>query len=919
MAVDGGILAVAVEAAIRTDPGKVVFFDSGLRFLGAAEVGPVPDMLTFSPDGKYVLVANEGEPSLDYLIDPKGSVSVIEVIRPTRFRPFSVRVRSAGFEAFNNAVLDPSIRIFGPDKSPTAPAGAVALPERDIEPEYLTVSADSKTAYVTCQENNAMAVVDIRSATVIKLIGLGFKEHGAGDPTAVFSFDPAGLPPIGTTLGGQVINLGGFSGLHYEGLNRRTGRQMFVTHTDRGPNAEPTGISRPFLLPGFAPEIVRFELDLWRRKLILTQRLPLQRAPGQPLTGLPNTKIVLDPPAADPTLTPYNDEVPVNLKGEVIEPLDQLGADLEGVVVDPSDQSFWMCDEYRPALYHFDKHGVLIQRFVPIGTAAAAGLPDGTFGREVLPAVLAQRRQNRGFEAIALHDGMIYAFVQSPLRNPSTLPNATLNGLANVRLVEFNPATEATRQFVYILDNQSLTGTGNTRPDKIGDMAVLPSGEFLAVERDDDALPGDTTPFIEKTIYRFNLEGATDISGFDAGTVGTTGKTVDQLSLTEMVLNDIRPISKVLHVDLNAAGYNTVQKVEGLAVIDEHTLAVINDNDFGVAGITINTADGTFTLNPDYTPEPVQLGIIRLGRNNRLDASDRDGIPVRNPANPTGTLTTGKINIRQWPVLGMFLPDGIAAYQQDRKTYLVLANEGDAREYIFEDVNGAPVVAFDEQTRVGSLTLDPVRFPNSSFLRNNANLGRLRVTSTLGWKPATPPATGRLYDTLYSFGTRSFSIRDTNGNLVFDSGDDFERIIAALDPEAFNISNSNNTFDDRSDDKGPEPEGVTIGEVRGRTFAFIGLERIGGVMVYDITSPRAPKFVQYLNNRDISQPTDTREAGDLGPEGLHFIPARFSPTRDPLLLVANEISGTTTIYEISPVPCTYEDDDEGDDDEGDDD
>ncbi len=186
--------------------------------------------------------------------------------------------------------------------------------------------------------------------------------------------------------------------------------------------------------------------------------------------------------------------------------------------------------------------------------------------------------------------------------------------------------------------------------------------------------------FIEKTIYRFNLSGATDVSSY-TGTVGTTGKTVDQLTTTETVLNAIRPIDKGLHVDLNAAGDNTVQKVEGLTVIDENTLAVINDNDFGVVGITIQP-DGTFSLNPDYVPEPVVLGIIHVGRNNRVDASDRDGIPVLDPNDPKKTLTTGKINIRQWPVKGIYMPDAIASYCVGRNEYLITANEGDAREYI---------------------------------------------------------------------------------------------------------------------------------------------------------------------------------------------------------------------------------------------
>ena len=192
-----------------------------------------------------------------------------------------------------------------------------------------------------------------------------------------------------------------------------------------------------------------------------------------------------------------------------------------------------------------------------------------------------------------------------------------------------------------------------------------------------------------------------------------------------MAANNIQPIQKVLHVDLNAAGYNAVQKVEGLTLIDPWTLAVINDNDFGVASIIVNS-DGTFTLN--YTPEPTQLGIIETNLNG-LDASDQDK----------------KINIRQWPVKGIYQPDAIASYRVGAHTFLVTANEGDAREY----------TAFAEAIRVDSdkVMLDPVKFPNAAVLKSSANLGRLNITSTMGRNPVTG-----LYEELFAFGARSFSI-----------------------------------------------------------------------------------------------------------------------------------------------------------------
>lgn len=161
-----GVVAAAVEASPKTDPGKVVFFDTNGEFLNAVTVGSLPDMITFTPNGQKVLVANEGEPNDSYTIDPEGSVSVID-FRPGVAQIAQSDVQTAGFGAFALASLDTSIRIFGPGAS-------VA---QDLEPEYVTVSHDSKTAWVTLQENNAIGVLDLTSNTFTQLRGLGFKNH----------------------------------------------------------------------------------------------------------------------------------------------------------------------------------------------------------------------------------------------------------------------------------------------------------------------------------------------------------------------------------------------------------------------------------------------------------------------------------------------------------------------------------------------------------------------------------------------------------------------------------------------------------------------------------------------------------------------------------------------------------------------
>ena len=264
---------------------------------------------------------------------------------------------------------------------------------------------------------------------------------------------------------------------------------------------------------------------------------------------------------------------------------------------------------------------------------------------------------------------------------------------------------------------------------------------------------------------------------------------------------------------------------------------------------------------------------------NGIDPSDRD---------PKGAPT---INIRTFPGLfGMYMPDAIASYSSRGETYLVTANEGDAREW----------GSYEEGARVADLSVcatSPL-----AALTGAADLGRLNVTTENGFNEASG-----CYDALYAFGARSFSIWTTGGRQVFDSGESLERVTAEANPAFFNSNHTASNLEGRSDDKGPEPEGVAIGEIQGRTYAFIGLERVGGIAVYDVTDPRRTSFVTYVNNRDFSvsveDAVDTdaalAAAGDLGPEGVTFIDGRVSPTGKPMLAVGNEVSGTTTLFSIN--------------------
>jgi hypothetical protein len=266
----------------------------------------------------------------------------------------------------------------------------------------------------------------------------------------------------------------------------------------------------------------------------------------------------------------------------------------------------------------------------------------------------------------------------------------------------------------------------------------------------------------------------------------------------------------------------------------------------------------------------------------------------------------GDINIQTWPVLGTFMPDSIASYEHKGKTYLITANEGDAREYIYDSGDEAncelaghewddgDCIAWLDEARVKDVTLDPAVFPNFVALKKKPALGRLKIISTEGNTDGDDE-----YESLHSFGARSITIWDEKGRMVADTGDAIEVATALALPNDFNSTNDeNDSFDNRSDDKGPEPEGVVIGKVHGRQFAFVGLERIGGVMIFDVSDPAAPRYVSYTNNRNFLVDAEDPAAGDLGPEGLVFIDGHDSPNHKPLLVVGNEVSGTTTIYEI---------------------
>lgn len=338
------------------------------------------------------------------------------------------------------------------------------------------------------------------------------------------------------------------------------------------------------------------------------------------------------------------------------------------------------------------------------------------------------------------------------------------------------------------------------------------------------------------------------------------------------------PISRNLEPEyITVAGdkaYATLQEANAIAVVD-------------IASASVE--------------EILPLGLKDHGQaGNGLDASDRD--PEDAPT----------VNITEYEGLkGAYMPDTISTFTSGGTEYLVTANEGDSREW-GDFVDAARVKDLGEDGLAPVCETSPL-----ADKLGDADLGRLNIITDLGLNDA-----GDCYEDLVAFGARSFSVWTTDGKLVADSGDEFEKLTAEAVPEFFNSNHSESNLEGRSDDKGPEPEALTIGQVGETTYAFVGFERIGGIAAFDLNDPGAPKFATYFNNRDFSVSVEDEiedaadpsallsSAGDLGPEGITFLGADESPTGEAALVVGNEVSGTTSLYSVADLANGGDDGDE---------
>ncbi|MBK1835411.1 choice-of-anchor I family protein [Roseibacillus ishigakijimensis] len=426
------------------------------------------------------------------------------------------------------------------------------------------------------------------------------------------------------------------------------------------------------------------------------------------------------------------------------------------------------------------------------------------------------------------------------------------SGVVAVAVVNGTDSTQPGAVRFYGADGTLLnTVTVGSLPDQI--VFTADGNKLLVANEGESADPDENDPLILP-----NPEGSVSIIDLSDGVANATAVIAD-FNAFDSQADELRAAGVRLYPAVTSAE-DAVDEDEDLTVsqdLEPEAIALSADGSTAFVTLQENNAVAVLDLaNAEFTD------ILPLGLKDHslagagLDASNRDS----------------GIEIRNWPIFGMYMPDHIATYEVDGETYFVTANEGDGRDV--DEERGADL--FEDGLLDANLWSDGDLFADE-------NLGRLKFSSVSG----DSDGDGDI-DVLHAFGARSFTIFKSNGEVVYDSGDDFERLTAALLPELFNSDESDpDEFDSRSDDKGPEPEGLTLGSVNGRTYAFVGLERTGGIMVYDITDLEKVCFVQYI-----------RTEGDQAPEGLVFVSASDSPNGQPLLLVTNEVSNTLTTYEF---------------------
>lgn len=372
---------------------------------------------------------------------------------------------------------------------------------------------------------------------------------------------------------GNEVKLGGFSGLYPVPFQRDT----FYAITDRGPatdfvTADNTTV-KAFIAPEFGPHIVTVRLRKNGTASVLDAK-PIRRRSGEVVSGLPSTV-----PATELAFDFNLNQLPS----------DEDSLDAEGITMGPLGQ-FWICDEYKPSIACVARSGHILFRLVPAGTLTGT---ETVPTYDVLPAVLAKRRNNRGFEGIAYSaDGYVYAIVQRPLNNPNrTAADANGNGrlvAVNVRALLTGCPENLVRQYLY----QMPPANGGVT---VSDLYSTGPGRLLVPERGTDKL------------FQVSVAGATDLTLLEDPVTGKLiadpTRTIEQLDPAGLAAFGITPVSKTVVIDSLTAIDPLLEKVEGVC-ISGGRIVLTHDNDFNVA------EEASAPANPHPEGPFVQLELL---------------------------------------------------------------------------------------------------------------------------------------------------------------------------------------------------------------------------------------------------------------------------------------------------------------------
>ncbi|MBV6693787.1 esterase-like activity of phytase family protein [Serratia quinivorans] len=369
----------------------------------------------------------------------------------------------------------------------------------------------------------------------------------------------------------QGLPVGIGSGLVFNG---REGQDLLLTTlTDRGPNADAPAVgeqeAKIFANPEFVPLLM--DIRVGGGKAVAGNSRPLHDLQG-PISGLPL-------PAG---LIGSTNEVALSDTLKTLQS-DRRGLDTEGITADGKG-GYWLCDEYGPFLIHIDSQGKILAKYGPTPEQGEQAVAGG------LPNIIKWRQPNRGFEGITrMPDGRILAAVQSTL----DVEGKSKNKAQFTRLVSFDPASGKTAMYGYPIDIDSYK---KAKDAKVGDIVAVDDQHILLVEQGSDK----DKQMINK-IYLVDLSQATDLTNFDG-----KGKALEFDDAKDLAKRGVTLAQKREVVDLRKLGWQQ-EKVEGLSLIDDRTLAVINDNDFGLQAKLV-----------DAQPEGKKIGDYQLDQQGKL-------------------------------------------------------------------------------------------------------------------------------------------------------------------------------------------------------------------------------------------------------------------------------------------------------------